>query len=456
MKSLNAHLKALRHEAIASFLSGENQSPLRKLAVTGAFWTFAGYGATQALRLGGNLILTRLLFPEAFGLMAIVQVWMVGLQLFSDVGIVPAIIQSKRGDDPDFLNTAWSIQVVRGTTLWICSCFLAWPAAMLYHEPMLQYLLPVTGLNALISGFNATKLATVNRNLSLKRLIAIETISYAIGLLVMILWALYTSTVWSLVGGGILATFIKMIASHQALPGPSNRWHFDRCSFHDLRRFGSWIFLSSIVTFLVGQGDRLLIGYLLDVRFLAFYSLAVGMSSLFHEAFRSIGGRVLFPAYSKVVRENPDNFYRVVRKSRFLQIAVSGVISILFIIFGKNIMSVLYDTRYADSGWMLQLLAVGQLYHVLESSNVGVLMALGNIKSMTLLLTIQSIVQFITVPVAYYFFGNNGIVYGVILSKFIFYPINAYVFKKIQLWQPEIDVPFLLFFITITLLFFSI
>jgi O-antigen/teichoic acid export membrane protein len=456
MNPLQARLKFLRLGSIATIFAGDNQSPLRKLAMTGAAWTFAGYGATQVLRLGSNLILTRLLFPEAFGLMAIVQVWMVGLQLFSDVGIVPAIIQSKRGDDPDFLNTAWSIQVVRGTALWICSGLLAWPAAALYHEPMLQYLLPVVGVNAFISGFNATKLATVNRNLSLKRLVAIETIAYAMGLLVMILWALHTKTVWSLVGGGIFTTLVKMVASHKNLSGPSNKWHFDRQSFHDLRKFGSWIFLSSIVTFLVGQGDRLLIGYLLDVRFLAFYSLAVGMSNLFQESFRSIGGKVLFPAYSKVVRENPDNLYQVLRKSRFLQITASGAISLFFILFGQHIMSMLYDARYIDSGWMLQLLAVGQFYHVLESSNVGVLMALGNTKTMTLLLTIQSILQFITVPLAYYFLGNKGIIFGVILSKFLFYPINLYFFYKLKLWQPEIDIPFWIIFTTISILFFSI
>ena len=456
MNPLQARLKFLQLISLTTIFAGGYQSPLRKLAMTGAAWTFAGYAAIQALRLGSNLILTRLLFPEAFGLMAIVQVWVVGLQLFSDVGIVPAIIQSKRGDDPDFLNTAWSIQVVRGTVLWICSGLLAWPAAALYHEPMLQYLLPVVGVNAFISGFNSTKLATVNRNLSLKRLITIETISYALGLLVMIIWALHTKTVWSLVGGGIFTTLVKMAASHKNLPGPSNKWHFDWQSFHDLRKFGSWIFLSSIVTFLVGQGDRLLIGYLLDVRFLAFFSLAVGMSNVFHESFRSIGGKVLFPVYSKVVRENPDNLYHILRKSRFLQIAISGVISLFFILFGKNIMAMLYDARYIDSGWMLQLLAVGQLYHVLESSNVGVLMALGKTKAMTLLLTIQSILQIITVPAAYYFLGDKGIIYGIILSKFLFYPINSYLFYKIRLWQPEVDIPFWLIFTTITILFFSI
>lgn len=85
-----------------------NMSSLKKLAIRGMVWTVAGYGASQILRLGSNLILTRLLFPELFGLMTLVNIFITGLHLFSDIGVGPSIIQNKRGDDPVFLNTAWT------------------------------------------------------------------------------------------------------------------------------------------------------------------------------------------------------------------------------------------------------------------------------------------------------------------------------------------------------------
>ena len=89
-------------------------SSLKKQAVRGTIWTVFGYGSSQVLRFGGNLILTRLLVPDLFGLMALVQIFIRGLSLFSDIGIRPSIIRSDRGDDPIFLNTAWTIQVIRG------------------------------------------------------------------------------------------------------------------------------------------------------------------------------------------------------------------------------------------------------------------------------------------------------------------------------------------------------
>ena len=67
-------------------------------ALRSSAFTVVGYGGQQVLRLASNLILTRLLFPEAFGMMVLVSVFMMGLNMFSDVGVTPAIMQSKRGD----------------------------------------------------------------------------------------------------------------------------------------------------------------------------------------------------------------------------------------------------------------------------------------------------------------------------------------------------------------------
>ncbi len=110
---------------------------LKQRAIRGSLWTLSGHTSSQILRLGSNLILTRLLFPEAFGLMALVQTFIIGLEMFSDVGIRPSIIQNHRGNDPSFLNTAWTIQVIRGFMLWLGACLMAIPAANFFHQPML-------------------------------------------------------------------------------------------------------------------------------------------------------------------------------------------------------------------------------------------------------------------------------------------------------------------------------
>jgi len=84
----------------------------------GAAFTSGGFVLSQGMRFASNLILARLLFPEAFGLMAL----MTGLTMLSDTGVPQSIMQNKRGEDPDFLNTAWTLNLMRGVVLWLIAC----------------------------------------------------------------------------------------------------------------------------------------------------------------------------------------------------------------------------------------------------------------------------------------------------------------------------------------------
>src|SRR5262245_44517632 len=130
--------------------AGAAAIPLKSRVISGSIWTIGSYVATQVLRLGGNLIFARLLYPEAFGLMALVTIFVQGLAMFSDIGIGPSIIQSRRGEDPRFLNTAWTIQVVRGFLLWTVSAVGARPFAIWYGKPELASLIPVAALGTII------------------------------------------------------------------------------------------------------------------------------------------------------------------------------------------------------------------------------------------------------------------------------------------------------------------
>ena len=107
---------------------------LKRKAIIGGLWTFAGFGSSQLIRLIGNLILTRLLIPEFFGVMAVVNSLMIGFVLLSDFGVKQSLIQSKNGNDLTFLNTAWTIEVIRGCFLFVICCLCARPAVNIYNS----------------------------------------------------------------------------------------------------------------------------------------------------------------------------------------------------------------------------------------------------------------------------------------------------------------------------------
>lgn len=422
---------------------GQQSLSLKQKVIRGAVWTLSGHGMNQVLRLGGNLILTRLLFPEAFGLMALVQLFIQGLEMFSDTGAASSIIQNKRGNEPAFLNTAWTLQVGRGFMLWVGSYLIAWPAAQFYNEPMLTQLLPVSGVTSFIAGLNSTKLFTANRQLVLGRLTLVELGSYTVGLVLMIIWAWIYRSVWALVGGAIVAALVKMVLSHTAFDGERNRFYWEPEAFRALHQFGRWIFFSTALTFLAGQSDRLILARLVNVRFLGIYTVAQTLSRALSIAIHATGSRVLFPSYAELVRERPEQLYLNLRKTRLILIALSYCVSLVFIIFGQQLIDFFYDNRYADAGWMLQFFAVGSLVSILAQTYDNVLMANGQTFAIAALLVIQLTVQVTAMFLGAHWGGHKGVIIGLVSTEWILYSSQAIWLARLSLWQPEIDLPFL-------------
>lgn len=420
-------------------MSSKSTLTLRQRVFQSGSWTLIGYGVNQALRLGGNLILTRLLFPEAFGMMAIIQAVIFGVVMLTDVGLGQAIVQNDRGNNPVFVNTAWTVQAIRGFLVWVGLCILALPMAKIYSEPLLASMLPVVGLSAIIAGFNSTKLYTAQRNLELARVTQIDVGTYALGLLCTTYLAWLQQSVWALVWGQLITVSLKMFASHMALHGIKNRFTWDRGALEHLIGFGRWILLSSALTFLSVEGARLLIGAMLDMRQLALFTLASTMSLMFWQAMQQLASGVFFPAYSEIHRTNPKNLTTVLYKARLTLILPSWGLAVLFVFFGSKIMGILYDERYHGSGAMLELLAAGSLVSCIWGSYSGVLLAIGRVATMTMLTAIQIACQIGAIYIGYHYWGGTGIVLGVAAANWIMYPVNAFVMFRNGLWQPKLD-----------------
>src|SRR5260370_23288198 len=99
-------------------------TPSRAAFVKGASWTTATYAIAQALRVLTNFALTRILAPELFGIMIIVNTVRTGVDLISDIGIETNVVHNKNANKSDFYNTAWTLQIVRGLIL-CCLCVVA-------------------------------------------------------------------------------------------------------------------------------------------------------------------------------------------------------------------------------------------------------------------------------------------------------------------------------------------
>jgi O-antigen/teichoic acid export membrane protein len=382
----------------------------------GALWTMLGFGVSQAVRLGSSLILTRLLFPEAFGLMALVTVFVVGLELLSDAGILQSIIRHPKAEEARFLHTAWTIQVYRGIALYVCALALAYPVSLIYGQWELAYLIPIAALSLLISGFSSVSVPLAMRRLHLGRVTALNLGASLAGTCMTVIAAWLWPTVWSLLAGGVTTAIFTVVGSYLLWHDYRPRLSVDREVAAELFRFGKWIVMSTALGFAATQMDRMMIGALVTMGVLGSYAIADQLSRLPRMVTDQLAGSVCFPAFSQAhrvsdlnVREAHDN------AQRWLDLFVFG--SATLAALGPLVISVLFDPRYSDAGWMLQALGVKSALACSSRAASNCLVASGRPYYNTLEQGFNGISTLLFIFIGWNAFGVEGLIWGIALAE---------------------------------------
>ena len=398
-------------------------------------WVFGGHVSAQVLRLASNLILTRLLVPEMFGIMTLANVLVMALYLFSDFGLRQSVIQNHRSDPP-FLNTVWTIQVIRGGVIWlllISSAFLLkildyfhWlPTSSVYAEPILPSIIFALSFSSIISGFESTKLATANRNLILRKLTQIDLAGQIVSLVVIIGWAWIDRSIWALVVGTLVGSIVRTILSHFYLEGELNKFHWDKTAVNEIFNFGKWIFLTSILGFLASNGDRLILGGLIDAKTMGLYSVAFFLVNAIQDVTNRIIGIVALPTLSEIARTRPNDLRSSYYKFRLPIDIATLLLTGLIMSSGHLIIQVLYDSRYTSAGAMLDILGIA-LFEVRFGLANQCFIALGKPKLLAPTIILRIIALYGVMPLAYLWFGLNGSLWVVGGSALFSLPVTIY------------------------------
>lgn len=426
-------------------MSQQKKITFRQRVFKAGIWSAAGFSISQIIRFGSNLLMTRLLAPEMFGVMAIAYMILYGLALFSDIGLRQSIVQSKRGNDTAFLNTAWSIQILRGILIWLFACIISliiifsnklglMPLSSVYADPILPYVIIILSANAVISGFESSKLHEANRNLSLHKITQIELVSQVAGLLIMLAWVVFDRSIWALVIGSLSSVLIKTLLSHTWLPGSPNHWHWDITAFKEIIKFGKWIFLSSILGFLVNSGDRVILGGLLDAADLGVYVIAFFIFKSILDTLSKITGDVALPSLSEVARERPGELKSAYYRFHSIIASFSYLFSGILIISGHTIIQLLYDSRYTQAGWMLEILAFSLMTIPSRLATQG-FVAIGEPKLLSTIISIQLTIMCLAMPIGFALSGLEGAIWGFVLSNFSTLPTTIFWQIKYKLFN---------------------
>jgi O-antigen/teichoic acid export membrane protein len=383
-----------------------------------------------------------------FGVMAVTTVIIIGLTQLSDVGITQKIIQSKQGDNISFLNMAWTLQILQGFFISLIILFVSGSLyysqqmgflniGSAYADPRLPGILSLSALVPIINGFKSIHLVSLSRNLKLKPLIGLQVFSQIIGLCAMVFLAWYYRSIWSLVFGGIVSSTVLTLLSHHSLFGSRCEFYWDNKIAKDFFNFGKWIIIGSPLGFFVNQGDRIILGALITPEKLGIYVVAYFLANALKELLHRLMASVFYPAISETVRNNPKNISSVYYKLRNRVDFLVAIAAALLCINGHNIIELLYDDRYIDAGWIIEILSISLLFTGYAMA-LQCFMALGNTKIHALLSLIRTISTFVFIPLAYSFFGLKAAIWTIAIMPMTEFPVyfyNMYKFKILKIFD---------------------
>lgn len=328
----------------------------------------AGQVGTQVLRLASTLVLARILLsPEAFGLVALVNVFISGLEMLSDVGIRPSVVQHTRGDQASFMRTALTVQLVRGGVLWIVAAILAWPFSWLYQEPALAALVTVAGLATLIRGAASIDVHLLSRRVAVRSLTMLMLVSELAGFVVAVTWAILAPSIWALIAGTVASAMAYTIASH-AISHDRLRPGWEWASATDILRFGGWVFVGTATWFLCSQGERLFLGSLCSPAELGLYALALGLATAPTRIVKQVSAQVVFPLLAETLRTNDSEAIKDYRRARIVFVVAGAIVALILIPAGPALVKILFGDTYAGAGPIVMLLGVRSSFFVCSAA----------------------------------------------------------------------------------------
>ncbi len=426
------------------------KTSLKDRFVRAGSWSVLAHALTLVLRLGSSLILTRLLAPEAFGLVAIVATIGTVVSLLSDIGIRQAVVHSPHGDEPLMLDTAWTMQILRGVLIWIVCCVIALglhgaaqsglvAGDSVYASPLLAPLLALGTLHTVIAGFETTKRYTADRRIDQKRVVLIELVTMFIGVVVTVAVAAWIRSVWAIVIGGAVGTACSVFAGHRWLHGHPNRFAWDPAFARQIVAYGKWILASSLLYVIASNSDKLLLGVWLTPAVLGCFAIAQTLSQVLEQAIARIFSQVAAPAFSDVLSSRPERLREVYLRMRlpFDVIFVAGA-GALFAT-GPWIVALLYDPRYAEAGAILQILSFGVLF-ARYGVSTSAWLALQKPQAIAVMNLVRVVAFFVLLPLAYHAYGAIGAYWAIAFYSAAMLPVVWWYDRQFGLlsWRHEL------------------
>lgn len=337
-----------------------------------ASWVVGPFAFQQVIRFATNIILARLLAPEMFGLMLVVNVLRTGTELLSDIGIGLSVVRTRRKVDHAFLDTAWTLQLIRGLLLTAILLILAEPVAQLY-DPALEPILMVTSGIFVVTALHSPALYLMQRNMELRQRAVYDVACTLVQCSLTIALAYYIPSVWALVWGLMLSAMFSTALSYAFGARRLPRLALHRDCALEIIHFGKWIFFATAIYFASSNTDKAMFAAVLPMAAVGVYSIARTFADMATQLAQRLGGFVVFPTIARYAGQHQEAAKSIRQKRRhflaFVAVGMGGAIA-----GADSFILIFYDSRYNDAAFMLPILLVGVWFGVLATFAESVLL----------------------------------------------------------------------------------
>jgi len=399
----------------------------------------------QLLNIFRTFLLALFLTPYDLGILGI---GLISYSLFDKItrtGTKTALIAFE-GDITKYLNSSFTITFFRNLILFSFIQVSAISISNIFEEPSSLIYIRVVGLIYLINAFSNPATVYFRKNLDFRKESFQEVLTDISNMTLTIILLIIFKNIWSVIIGLIFGYFIKLIVGYKLI-SYKPKFDFNKNNFVILFNYSIWIFLSSIVGFLIIEGDDILVGILLGTSFLGLYQMAYKFGNLPVTQFSTVLAQIAIPTYSKI-KSDSKKLYSTFDYILKLNISIVSYLVLIVYWVVKFLVLNFFDIQWHYMIPTFEILILASWFRSL-SSNVGpLLLSKEKPKNEFLIQSFRLTIIIITIFPFIENYGIQGAAYSILLSIFL----TNFVYLKFLIREINYRIFDYLFAITIPLI----
>ncbi len=307
----------------------DQRAALGPRVLRGMFWSYGSYIGVRGGSLLATAVLARIITPRDFGLVALAGTFMTFLDMLQGLSVGNALVIVEESEVEAHAETAFAVSTGMGILLALITAALGPVAVALFHEPLLYLLMPALGLTFLVYGVGSTHYALATKRMDFRSRTVAELSDAVARGVVGVALALAGAGVWSLVAGYIAGNLAMDLALFRLV-----RWRPrlrpQRRHLRRLLTFGGTSTLVGIMAAFLAQFDNIVVGRVLGVAALGYYSMATKLPYLFIVSLAVVAGDVLFPAFATLgLEEMRPAFLTSLRYTAMIALPLTATLTVL-------------------------------------------------------------------------------------------------------------------------------